>query len=309
MKKVIGSVDFSAVDKNTKKVIATLVVIVLIIMYSISSIEEKSVEQNKSRETFKVIVNPTYFGDKSNNEAGSRICSFDCVEPDSFTKETMQNKSYYVHKLLNGDYCYVKDNEDSFVLVICFANYTVRININWVPDQIFEWNNSIYLKDNYDLYCVDLQNREVCFFMSLSHSSSFSLGSVYTQGNTLVYNEGGYLYIINDKETVKRKTNSDCIGIISDESVLMCRFFAGFELIYEYNFQNHLIKKLILCEAIGGIMNTALSPDKNYLLYTVSEGFEDAPPTLRLIDLETRERLILDSMDNELWKISSLQFI
>lgn len=296
-------------SENMKKVIAVLVVILLTLSSSICLIKEKTVEQNKSRKTFKAIVNPVYFDKKSNNEVGSRICSFDCVEPDSFTKETIENKSYYVHKLLNGDYGYVEDNEDSFALVICFANDIVRININWVPDQIFEWNNSIFLKDNYDLYFVDLQNREVRFFMSLSHSSSFNLGSVYTQGKTLVYNEDGYLYIINDKETVKRKTNSNCIGIISDESVLMCRFFAGFELIYEYNFQNHLIKNLILCEAIGGITNAALSPDKNYLLYTVSEGFEDTPPTLRLIDLKTRERLVLDSMDNEFWRICSLQFV
>lgn len=288
-----------------KRIIIVVFSLVLTTLFVSFSILEKNVESNVIPITMKAIVNPVYV-DESLDNIAYEICSFDGTSLDSFEKETIYG-CYYAYKLLNGNYCYIQEFNGELVLAIHLPNNVIRISIDWVPEQIIEWDNAIYLKYRNALYFVDLQNEEINIFKQLTRAN-IKAGTVHAKEKLIAYTDSNNLYIITDNEEFQFKTKAHCLGVVSDDCVLMSRcFFGFFELIYKYNIYTHTITNIILCASHGRILKSTLSSDANYLLYVVFEGF-DTPPTLRLLDLKTRERLILDNMD-EFWKISSLQLL
>ena len=212
----------------------------------------------------------------------------------------------YTFILSDGRMCVVEEKENRKSLLKVFAVSgeicEKEFSLDWVPNQVFEYNNKIVVRRLESLFFIDFNSDSL---ISLDFKLEKDV-SVRSNMNSIYFNYGDVLYIYSENGLKTIESTSNFVGAIDDNTYLLEKALGfGIHIIYCYDIEKDKKYNYRLCYLPGNTLGASLSPDGKYLFVVIF--YDYSAPYAVLVDLKTGKNVFTNRI--EAYDCESVQWI
>ncbi|MEE1320819.1 MAG: hypothetical protein UHM85_04705 [Acutalibacteraceae bacterium] len=209
--------------------------------------------------------------------------------------EKLENLNYSF-QLSDGRMCVVDEKENrKSVLKVFSASGEVcekEFNLDWVPNQVFEYNNKIVVRRLESLFFVDF-NSDSLVPLNLKLEKDVTVRS---NMNSIYYNYEGTLYIFNENGLSTVKSTAEFVGSTGENTYILEKHMKfGIHLIYSYDAEKDKKFGYRLSYLPGNILGADVNSDGRYLFAVIF--YDHSVQYAILVDLKTGKNVFMNRID------------